>query len=165
MKWTHGVCSGVQPVITAPRPTGSVFSLEYWKAWMQYRGAASVGRKLVKQAVAGHRNFNVEEASKVMRFTDQLDPQSGLPITAVISTTTDLTTSMLISLSLLDVAAEWLTMLSGLLCVHLVGAGQRMQYGGRDCCSRCPPVPGQRLDGCNNSGCYQRLLLCWQSCR
>ena len=100
------MCSGVQPVITAPRPTGPIFSLEYWKAWLQYQRGAAVGRKLVKQAVAGHRSFNVEEASKVVRFTDQLDPQSGLPITAVSSATTDLATSVLKSLSLLDVAAE-----------------------------------------------------------
>ena len=85
-------------MITAPRPTGSMISLEYWKALIQYRRAAAVGQKLLKQAVAGHRNFNAEEASKAVRFTDQLDPKSGLPITAVSSTTTALTTTVLSSL-------------------------------------------------------------------
>lgn len=76
-------CSGVQPVVDAPRPKGSWFSYDYWRTWWRYWSGWRDGQQLVRLAVAEHDSFDAARGVADLRFTDRPDPQSGLIITEV----------------------------------------------------------------------------------
>lgn len=87
-------------------PRGCCLDPRTWSHRWRWWAASAAGERDLQDALAEHRSFSAAEAVKVVRFSDQIDPQSGLRVTDVSEYTHGVESPQLVSKSTFRVQGE-----------------------------------------------------------